>query len=212
MADRQETSLNEINGDKFIVRLKDDDELAFSELFTFIVPKLCSYLSSKFKLSEENGEEAAADTMIKVHKSLSGFNTRGDAKLSTWIFRIAQNTALDFIRHQKKQAENSGLAVELDESAASLLAEKTAKQWFRSKNNAAAEKPSKKNKPLPQANLFTRALDNLSEQDRSILLLRQNMEYEEIAESENAKVKALRTRYSRAFERLRREIKREENL
>ncbi len=212
MFDTKEISLNEINGDEFIERLKANDERAFSKLFSFIVPKLCSFLSSKFNLSEENGEEAAADTMIKVHKALSDFNSRGDAKLSTWIFRIAQNTAIDFIRLQKKQTENSGLAVELDESATNLVAEKTAKQWFRNKNTAAFGISSKKNKSSPQATLFNRALENLSEQDKSILLLRQNMEYEEIAESENANINALRTRYSRAFERLRREVEKEENL
>ena len=48
--------------------------------------------------------------------------------------------------------------------------------------------------------------------DRDILILRQSMEYEEIAEVEKVSVEALRTRYSRALDRLRIELQKDEGL
>ena len=112
MANAREISSEEINSDAFIRNLKEGDEQAFSDLFNLIVPKLCNFLSGKFKMSDRDGEEAAADAMIKVNKSIKNFNPRGGAKLSTWIFRIAQNTAIDFVRRQQALAENFGLEVE----------------------------------------------------------------------------------------------------
>ncbi len=48
----------------------------------------------------EEAEEAAQDTFIKVLKSLGKYN--GKAKLSSWIYRIAYNTALDYLKKNKK--------------------------------------------------------------------------------------------------------------
>ena len=42
---------------------------------------------------EGEAEELAQDVFVKVYKKLDGF--RGDAKFSSWLFRIAYNTALD---------------------------------------------------------------------------------------------------------------------
>ena len=42
---------------------------------------------------EGEAEELAQDVFVKVYQKLGGF--RGDAKFSSWLFRIAYNTALD---------------------------------------------------------------------------------------------------------------------
>jgi RNA polymerase sigma-70 factor (ECF subfamily) len=42
---------------------------------------------------EGEAEELAQDVFVKVYRKLNGF--RGDAKFSSWLFRIAYNTALD---------------------------------------------------------------------------------------------------------------------
>jgi len=48
----------------------------------------------------EEAEEVAQDTFIKVFKSIKNF--KGDAKFSTWIYRIAYNTCLDRLKKIKK--------------------------------------------------------------------------------------------------------------
>jgi RNA polymerase sigma-70 factor (ECF subfamily) len=52
----------------------------------------------------EEAEEAAQDTFIKVFKSLGKF--KGDAKLSTWIYRIAYNTCLDRLKKSGRNRKN----------------------------------------------------------------------------------------------------------
>ncbi|OEK05750.1 RNA polymerase sigma factor [Roseivirga misakiensis] len=49
----------------------------------------------------EEAEEAAQDVFIEVYKSVPKF--RGDAKLSTWIYRIATTKSLEVIRKRKTQ-------------------------------------------------------------------------------------------------------------
>lgn len=48
----------------------------------------------------EEAEEVAQDTFIKVFKSIKNF--KGDAKFSTWIYRVAYNACLDRLKKIKK--------------------------------------------------------------------------------------------------------------
>lgn len=49
--------------------------------------------------SREEAEEIAQDVFVKAYKSLAGFN--GTSKFSTWLYTIANNTALSFLRKKK---------------------------------------------------------------------------------------------------------------
>ena len=53
--------------------------------------------------SEEDAEELTQDTLMKAFEHLSSFN--GKSSFSTWIYRIAYNTALSFLR--KKNVEQT---------------------------------------------------------------------------------------------------------
>ncbi|WP_431128752.1 RNA polymerase sigma factor [Flagellimonas flava] len=55
--------------------------------------------------NREEAEEVAQDTFIKVFKSLKNF--KGEAKLSSWIYRIAYNTCLDRVKKHKKELKNT---------------------------------------------------------------------------------------------------------
>jgi len=56
----------------------------------------------------EEAEEVAQDTFIKIYRSLGKF--KGDAKLSTWIYRIAYNTCLD--RLKKNNRDKKSFAID----------------------------------------------------------------------------------------------------
>lgn len=49
--------------------------------------------------SQEDAEELAQDTFMKVFKNLASF--KGDCSFSTWIYRIAYNTAISSVRKKK---------------------------------------------------------------------------------------------------------------
>jgi RNA polymerase sigma-70 factor (ECF subfamily) len=60
---------------------------------------------------EADAEDVCQEVFIEVHRSVKNF--REDAKISTWLYRIASNKCLDHIR-AKKRGKRSGNVVELD--------------------------------------------------------------------------------------------------
>ena len=70
-------------------------------------PKVLRYLSRL--VGESEAEDLAQIVMLKVSEGLPGF--RGEASLSTWIYRIATNAALDRLRKSGPGQENSLQAV-----------------------------------------------------------------------------------------------------
>lgn len=54
-----------------------------------------------FLHNREDAEEVAQDVFVEVHRSISDF--REQAKLSTWIYRIAVTRSLDLIRKKKRK-------------------------------------------------------------------------------------------------------------
>ena len=50
--------------------------------------------------NEEDAEECAQDVFIEVYRSVGDF--RGEARLSTWIYRIATTKSLEKIRKRKR--------------------------------------------------------------------------------------------------------------
>ena len=56
-------------------------------------------------LTHEDADDVLQNTFLKAWKSLPTF--QGKAKLSTWLYRIAINESLDFLRHQKTSALSS---------------------------------------------------------------------------------------------------------
>jgi RNA polymerase sigma-70 factor (ECF subfamily) len=53
-----------------------------------------------FVNSYADAEDLAQDVFIEVYQSINGF--RNEAKVSTWIYRIAVNKSLNFVRKQKR--------------------------------------------------------------------------------------------------------------
>jgi RNA polymerase sigma factor, sigma-70 family len=66
-------------------------------------------LSLRLLGNREEAEEVSQDAFIKIYKALITF--KGDSKLSTWIYRIAYNTALDRIKKNKRTQDH----VEIDQ-------------------------------------------------------------------------------------------------
>ena len=54
----------------------------------------------KIVKNDMDAEELTNEAMIRVHKSLSSYK-EDQSKLTTWIFNIAKNAAIDFIRKKR---------------------------------------------------------------------------------------------------------------
>jgi RNA polymerase sigma-70 factor (ECF subfamily) len=55
----------------------------------------------RFVNNRDDAEDLAQDVFMEVYNSIDSF--RGEAKLSSWIYRIAVNKSLDFVRKQKRK-------------------------------------------------------------------------------------------------------------
>ncbi len=66
----------------------------FNRIYEEYHAKLFRYLA-RF-VGEDDAEDLTQEVFVKIHKALDNF--RGESKLSTWIYRIATNTATDRLR------------------------------------------------------------------------------------------------------------------
>lgn len=71
-----------------------DNELRFQRIYDEYYDKVNCYL--KRMVGDGEAEDLTQEVFIKIGKALETF--RGEAQLSTWIYRIATHTALDRFR------------------------------------------------------------------------------------------------------------------
>lgn len=85
---------------ELIIALQEKSETAFRTLVGQYQDRVYNTCLGLLQNPEE-AEEAAQDVFIEIYKSIEKF--RGDAKLSTWIYRIATTKSLERIRKRKTQ-------------------------------------------------------------------------------------------------------------
>ena len=83
-----------------VKRLQGREERAFKELVESYQNMIINTCYG-FLHSTEEAEDVAQEVFIQVFKSIGSF--RGDAKLSTWLYRIAVNRSLNKIRSRKSK-------------------------------------------------------------------------------------------------------------
>ena len=74
--------------------MRDDPELRFQQVYDEYHAKIFRYLTRIVGQSE--AEDLTQEVFVKVGQSLETF--RGESQVSTWIYRIATNAALDRLR------------------------------------------------------------------------------------------------------------------
>ena len=79
----------------FIEQLRAGKQSAFSQLLDDYQQKVFGTCIS-FIPNKEDAEDVAQEVFLEVFKSIHKF--KGDSKLSTWIYKIATNKCLEFIR------------------------------------------------------------------------------------------------------------------
>ena len=88
-------------------------ESEFQKIYIIFQPKILRYLTHF--IGESEAEDLTQETFVKVHLALGNF--RNESQLSTWIYRIATNTALDRLRSPSFQRTvQVPLSENLDES------------------------------------------------------------------------------------------------
>lgn len=145
-------------------------------------------------------EDVVQETYVQAYKAMGGF--RGDAKLSTWLTRIAVNEALGRARKHKRRAEIIQLAdtpEPRDEAAEPYM------------DQAAPEQPESAALRIEVRRLIESKIDGLPDAFRSVFVLRalEEMSVEEAAGCLGIPAATVRTRYFRAKGLLREALARE---
>ena len=81
---------------------ESQDRQSFHLLFTHFSPFLKAFLIKSGGVPPENAEELVQETMIKVWRKAPSFSA-AQASASTWIYTIARNTRIDWLRKQNRQ-------------------------------------------------------------------------------------------------------------
>lgn len=86
---------------QLIRRMRARDESAVAELDAIYRSRI-QQLAMRYVKTPEDAEEVAQDVLMKVYRRIDAF--RGDAALSSWIYRITFNTAMSRLRSQRSAA------------------------------------------------------------------------------------------------------------
>ncbi len=164
--------------DSYIKKLIRGDEKAFERLVKETQNKVYAVCLNMLK-NPHDAQDAAQDTFIKAYRSLAAF--KAESKIETWLTRIAVNTCLDMLRKRREMSD-------IDD-ALELADEKT---------------PETEAESRELRTLVRKAVNQLPPDMRSVVVLRdiEGYSYDDIAGMLNLNLGTVRSRLSRARERL----------
>ena len=85
---------------QLIARLKERDAAAFREIIETRQGLVYNTVLGLVQQAED-AEDVTQEVFIKVFESIHGF--KGESAFSTWLYRIAVTTALEFLRRKKRK-------------------------------------------------------------------------------------------------------------
>ncbi len=88
---------------KKLVSVKDKDE-AFKELLHLYKERLYWHIR-KMVLNHDDADDVLQNTYIKVFQNIQNF--KGESKVYSWMYRIATNEAITFLKAKAKRNNNS---------------------------------------------------------------------------------------------------------
>jgi|TARA_Y100000385_G_scaffold176975_1_gene182971 RNA polymerase sigma-70 factor (ECF subfamily) len=86
------------------LKSKNSKEFAFKTLVNDYKERLYWHIR-KIVISHDDADDVLQNTFIKIFKNLDSF--KGDSKLFTWMYRIATNEAITFLKSKAKRNQVS---------------------------------------------------------------------------------------------------------
>jgi RNA polymerase sigma-70 factor (ECF subfamily) len=155
-----------------IRRLQQRDERAFQEIVRLYQHKVFN-LVFRMISNREEAEDVAQEVFVTVFKSIDGF--RGEAKFSTWLYRIAANHCKNRMKYLGRRSYKS--TGELDEAAERELADAQPHSM-----TPHVDGPEKVLEGLQTEKMVQQAIALLDEEHRLLIVLRdvEDLSYQEI--------------------------------
>ena len=174
-----------MNSEKSLINLvKKGDKKAYEVLVLQYQDRLV-FSVYKFLKDYELAQDIAQEAFVKAFKNIEKF--RGDSSFYTWIYRIAINTAKNFLSSKSRKSEiydDEIMELKLSESAVTL------------------ENPENILEAEELRSLMMDAIQGLPDDIRTTLSLREfdGLSYEEIAEVQNCPIGTVRSRIHKGRE------------
>ncbi len=133
-------------------------------------------------LSHEDANDILQNTFIKAWMNIEYF--RGDAKMSTWLYRIALNESLTFLNKQRASNQLS-----IDDADTEMLNRLESDTYFDGDDSQ---------------KIFLQAIHTLPEKQQIVFNLKyfKEMKYEEISEIVGTSIGALKASYHHAVKKI----------
>lgn len=187
--------MGENNNDKELVkRAQKGDKVAFDALVTKYHLKVVN-LVMRFVKDNDDAQDVAQEAFIKAYRGLKNF--RGDSAFYTWLYRIAINSAKNYLVSQGRKTPKYAVDIEDAEHIESATA--------------------LKEYATPEGNMLTseieatvyRAIKELPEDLKTAITLREleGMTYDEIALVMECPIGTVRSRIFRARESIDKHLK-----
>lgn len=184
MDSKNQLNKNTLDEAALLTLLKQGNKAAFHNLIAAYQKNVIN-ICYRFLLNLEDAEDVAQEVFIEIFQSIKHF--RGEAKLSTWIYRIAATKSLDEIKKQNRKKRITAIAKSIG------LEQIT--HWISSH-----ERPDKVLEENESYRILLNALNKLPENQRIAITLSKMEDYNnaEIAEIMNTTVTAVESLIYRA--------------
>jgi RNA polymerase sigma-70 factor (ECF subfamily) len=143
----------------------------------------------------EDAEEITQDVFLEVYRSSENF--KGDSSLSTWMYRIAINKCLDFIKFKNRKKRFAFISQLFDTQSGELIHDKA--DFFH---------PGVKIENKEKAAILFKAIHNLPQNQKNAFILSQleGLSYSEISEVMQNTIPSVESLLFRAKENLRKQL------
>jgi len=102
-----------------VARCQAGDVDAFAELYARHSARIFS-LASRMAGSPETGEDLLQEIFLQAYRKIGGF--KGDAAVGTWLYRLALNHCLDFVRSRQAKMDKATGTIDDEDRAPALPA------------------------------------------------------------------------------------------
>lgn len=179
---------------QLVERVLQNDSRAFTMLVLRYQHKVLG-LISRFVKDPHEAEDVAQEAFLKAYRALPSF--RGDSAFYTWLYRIAVNTAKNYLVSRGRRPPSTD--VDMDDAE---LTDDTSMLRDVETPDATMEKEDLQR-------IINKAIDNLPEELRTAFTLREfsGLSYEDITEIMDCPVGTVRSRIFRAREAIDKSIK-----
>ena len=172
---------------QLVARVQKGDKRAF-DLLVFKYQFRLQAIVSRFIRDTDEVADVTQEAFIKAYRALPKF--RGDSQFYTWLYRIAINTAKNYLVSKNRRPANTDIDIEDADQFAD--------------NDKLVDETSPENSMMKEelAKVIKDSLNQLTEDLRTALTLREfeGMSYEEIATIMDCPVGTVRSRIFRARE------------